>query len=324
MIVSPDKELKMDGTALRIAELINSKYPIIPLTRINDFIFNTELLKLKEYILLDYCEYGANDWDHKETHIFGKNTGRFQYAFNSDEWYKFDEFVMNNPPLLHFKRELLQKDVIHNLLPVEYPCFYTGYPTLSRTDFDNKPLEVFFSWGHSNESRRMLHGEIWKNAAKKGYSVCDNIYYFNKFMEEETNPHKWVTMNIPHYGRQDLTNILTINGAAKLSLSLWGAGVKCFRSSESPINSVMVLPMDDLAWTYEWISGINCVRIPLETDLDSLRGITDEVATNTIETLETALKCENLYNIYLNGLNTIEKYRVNNYIPYLEKLINNA
>lgn len=310
MIVSPDKKGNIDGVVYSIIKDINSSIPLVPITILSDYEFNPELNKLDKYILFDFCEYGW-DWDRKETHIFGANTNKFKDKFNGNEWHKFDEFVKNNPAIIYFKRELLIKDYLDSFLhdaiePIEFPCFQPSYPIVTKEEFDKRPIEVFFSWGHSHEARRILHGEIFINAAKKGYGVVDNFTHFNESIRDYEKV--WASIYSPYFARIDMPTLLNIQGQSKLSVSLPGAGVKCFRNAESPINSVMVMQEDDLVWSYDWIDGVNCIKIPKNG--------------NAIETIEQALQRDDLYDIYVEGVKTCEKYMLNNYVKnYIEKTI---
>lgn len=311
MIVSPDKNGQLDGPVCFILKEIQGNIPLIPVTFYPGYQFNEELYKLDRYVLFDFCEYGW-DWDMQTTHIWGYNSHKFHQT-GDPEWQRFDKFVKNNPPVAYFKRELLQKDLLKHFLirPIEYPSFHPVYPTESEKEFNSRPIQVFFSWGHSHETRRILHGNIFVNAALSGYGVVDN---FN-FIEQAKKEYKdlWVTINVPHYARISMEEVLHVNGQAKLSVSLPGAGVKCFRHSESPVNSVMVMRDDNLAWTYPWIRGDNCIKI-----LDySCNGI------SPVQYIEAALKRNDLYEIYLNGLETLDKYRLSNYVKnYLQIIIN--
>lgn len=137
--------------------------------------------------------------------------------------------------------------------------------------------------------------------------ICDNIYYVEGFLKHESNPKKWVSCQIPHYYRIDISQILGINGMSKLSLSPPGAGRFCFRHAESPVNSVMVLFDDEMAWSYPWEHGVNCVKIN---------------EFNEVEEIANALRTD-LYKVYLNGVEHIKNYQHSNYINnYLLKEIN--
>jgi len=308
MLISPCSSGRIDPIVFTILKNIYSKLPVIPITRLSDYVFNENLNNLNSrYVLVDMCELDWN-WDQKDTHIFGQNTRLFKDKFPGEEWATFDLFVKKNPPAIHFIRELIAKDETETIKPVEYPCWHPIQEPVSKEAFDNRPLQVFSSWGFSHEARRRLHGEIWIHAPNHDYMVCDNLYYFDGFMQHESNPKKWVTLNLPHYDRIDISHILGVQAMAKLSVSMSGAGVKCFRHAESPINAIMCLPEDNLSWSYPWVHLENCIRLKEGQE---------------IEGLVQALRREDLYNIYLKGIETIEKYKINNYLTnYLQPLIN--
>ncbi len=307
MIVSPDANNQNDGSVIRICSHINSPVTIVPITRIHGFQFNTELLSLGKYILLDYSELHWNT-HNTETHLFGKNTSDYPEIYKGEEWQKFDEFVNNNPPQVYFKRELLKNDVTDTVLPIDYPCWTTPDIVQTKEQFDARPIKCFFYWGRSSEYRVKLHADIWLNSSKNNTAVCDNLFYLNAFLNEESCPNKWVTVNIAHYSRQQIETILQVNGLSKLSVSIKGSGSKCFRHLESSTNSVMVMDRDNLAWAYEWIDGVNCLKID-NTSIDELNELTHR---------------EGLYEIYLNGMQTVDKYRIDNYVNnYIHPIIQN-
>ncbi len=322
MTITADAKSRTDGSGYSLCEKINNKYPIVLVSRTEHFEFNTELLKLKKYILVCFCEYGANDWDRKETHLFGKNTDKFTYAFAGDEWKKFDDWVKSNPPLLYFKRELLKADATDTVLPIEYPCIAPKFEPQGKQEYLNRPIELFNYWGWSHEARRVFHGRAWEHAAKTGIYLVDNLSYISHAVNDCDSQRLWVSVNIPSYARIDMNIIYNFIGNSKLCLSLPGAGIKCFRSSEIPVNSIMVLQDDPLEWTYEWVHGVNCIRVPIGTDMESIKGTSGDVPE--IPAIEEALKRTDLWKIYLQGMATVDKYRIENYVPYLENLINNA
>lgn len=307
MVILANGYNETDGSMHQMLLNVNSKVPIVLVSRPNKFIFNEQLKSLDKYVLVDVCEYGWNR-EFENTHLFGKNTQtEFADLFVGDEWKRFDEFVAEKPPILYLKRELLNKDVNDTILPIEYPAWYEAPPIESKEQFEARPLDVFFSWGYSSEYRRQLHGRIWTEAHKYGYMVCDNLYYLNGFLQHEENKHKWLTVNIPHFNRHPMNEILGVNGMAKISVSLPGAGIKCFRNCESSLNSVMALSEDKYAWTYDWIPDSNCIRLPKDKEIYWLNSyVTDR----------------DLYEIYANGVETCRKYYLPNYISHLEKLIN--
>lgn len=296
-----------DGSMLYMANQIKSDLPIVLVSRPNQYKFNEGLLSLTDYCLIDCCEYGWNV-DFENTHIFGKNTNEFANFFVGEEWKRFDDFVANNPPKIYFKRELLKKDAVDNIRPIEYAAWFEPPAIQTKAEFDARPLEVMFSWGYSSEYRRQLHGRIWTEAHKYGYMVCDNLYYLDGFLKHESNPKKWLTLNVPHFSRHPMQEVLQVQGLSKISISHFGAGKKCFRSAESPLNSVMAMPFEDYAWSFEWVSMVNCIRFGINKDeIGKLNSLTDRYY---------------LYEIYVNGVETCRKYYLPNYLAHIEKIIN--
>lgn len=318
-VITADKSVS-DGVAYKMLTNLTTDIPILLLSRVEELNFNEELLKLegKKYVIIDYIEMG---WDVElnETFILGKNLYKFYHIFRGEGWLKLNEFIYNNPPVLYFKRELLLKDKTAAIIPIEYVNWQEKYPIQTKEEFDNRPISVLNYWGRSHEARLLFHGEVWKNAAQKGYTVCDNLYYFNSFMNHERNENKWVSLNIEHYSRIDIKEILKINGLSKLSVSLPGGGIKCFRQNESPVNSIMVMPEDELAWSYKWEDGINCIKFSNNGDVTGLKKEWDITGT-----IESSLKRDDLYLIYLNSLAAADFYRVDNYVQYLDKKIADA
>lgn len=328
MIITADKQ-RTDTPALEMLRKVNTDVPILLISRSEELDFNEEILSLagRKYIVADFIEGGWNQ-EIIETLIVGENALTFDYT-RSDEWVRLHEFINQNKPALYLKRELLVKDETDTLKPIEYANWQQDYPLQLREEFESRPIAALNYWGRSHEARLMLHGEIWKQAAQKGYSVCDSIYGFNNFMAEDTNPIKFITLNIPHYSRIPISEIMKINAMSKLSISLPGSGIKCFRSTgESIVNSICVMPEDNLAYSMPFIHGINCVRFWAH-DITGLKQEWDIVgiieAALAGKLLTQQLKTPDLYSIYLESKKLADWYQVDNYCKnYLEPLINNA
>jgi hypothetical protein len=232
MVIYPDKQ-RTDGVAYALCQRIKTDLPILLLSRVEELDLNGAIFELmgNHLYVIDYIENGWDN-DFKETLIVGENTSKFDFLKGMG-WRKVDAFLHDNKPLFYFKRELLKKDATETLLPIEYPNWQPQYPLQLKQEFDSRPITAFNYWGRSHEARLMLQGEIWKNAARKGYTVCDNIYQFNDFMHDErSNPNKWVSFHMPHYARVDISQLMRINACSKFSISLPGCGIKCFRQSQ--------------------------------------------------------------------------------------------
>lgn len=319
-IIKADKEVT-DGTMYNCLYELNINKPILLLSRKDELDFNEEILSLKgkEYVVVDFIE---NGWDFAsdETLLVGKNTEKFPFL-KGDGWKRLHDFIFDNPPVVTFKRELLLKDKTEIIHPIEYPNFQDDYELQLRNDFNQRPITAFNYWGRSHEARLMLQGKFWEHAAKNGYSVCDNVYQFNHFLHHEKDSKKLVSFHLPFYSRIDIKELMKINAMSKLSISLPGAGVKCFRSSgESIVNSVCLLPEDKLAYSYPFIDNVNCIKFSNNNDVTGLKN-----EWQVLEKVEEAVKKENLYDIYLEGKKIADWYRWDNYSKnYLEPIINNA
>lgn len=321
MIISPYKDNFIDAPVYNILKEIKTDIPIIMLTKFSDFVFDEKWYDLKEYVLADYLELGANDYDRKETLLWGKNSHLFKKA-QTEEWQKFDKFSKEHSAKIIFKRELLSKDKGGNIYPIDFTCNYTIPPIDTEEQFNKRPLSVFHYWGWSNESRRMAHGNFFINATTKGITVIDNFYHLEQGVKDYAEGKQiWVTVCVPHFARLPMEQVLYINWQSKLSLSLAGAGAKCFRMGESSINSAMVMQDDKMSYAHEWKDQENCFKIPMGDTLDEIRGVKNQWVA--IETIESALQNPNLYDIYRNCVKNCENYFLPTYVEkYLEPLIN--
>lgn len=304
-VIVAEKNGVSDGSACDFLQKINTEIPIVLISWAENFVFNDALLSVKDYVLVCFCEYGY-DAVMDDTHIWGVNSYKFP-RYYSEGYRQFDEWVRYNPPKIFFKRELLKKEARGNIHPIQYPCLHEIPPVQSKEQFDNRVLQVFYSFGISHEYRKELHALIWAKSGAYGYAVADNLYLLNQFIEAEKTPKKWLSVHIPYWARQPIETIIAINGLAKVSISIAGAGRVCFRHMESPINSVMYMWEDEIKWSYDFIHNANCIK--------SKQG-------REVETIIEALENPNLYDIYLAGVETVKKYQVTEYINnYLKPLI---
>jgi hypothetical protein len=309
MIITADKHGSTDSIYHSLNGRLQSKYPVVIVSWVENFVFNDELLKLKNYVLLCMCEYGWN-FSIKQSHVWGKNTDKKGYGdgrYSGEEWDKFDNWVKGNPFKVMFKRELLKDDVSETVQPLEYPCLVNEWEIQTEEQFNSRPVNVFQYWGRSNEMRLRIHGQIWLHSYEKGFQVCDNLYYINHYLGEEQG-EKWITLWIPHYARVDINELLKVNNLSKLSLSWAGAGFKCFRTAEAAVNSIMVMNRNKFSWTFDWNED-NCILVE---------------QGNEIEGIERALKRKDLYKVYKAGVENNKKYMLPNYLNHLENIINNA
>lgn len=262
-IVVADKRGISDGAMHNLAREVNSDLPILIITRPDGYQFNEEILMLRgrKYLIWDAVEMG---WDAKmyNTHVFGRNhyEKEFDGKFVGGEWDKLEDFITGNEPAIYFSRELKQKDQSDYLVPLNYPAQHPIPEPETKEQFYNRPLDVFYSWGFSHPERRRLHGQIWMESNNENYMVGDNIYFLKQFLQNESNPHRWLTLNLPHYCRFPSEEVIAWNALAKISISMPGAGTCCFRHTEASSNSVMLMKSDGMAWSFPWIKDVNCLK----------------------------------------------------------------
>lgn len=309
MIVSADKELRIDPVWYNLFKDVNSPYPIVIITKLENYEFNKELYKLDKWVLVCGCEYGWNHpFEATGSHFWGVNTFGQDFGFKGVEWQKFDDFVQSKPPVLFFKRELMQGEETDKILPINYPCWYEIPEIQTKEQFDARPLLFNFVWGLSNERRKDIHGQIWQMSGKYNYVTCDNVNNVPLFLEKEDNPKKVLTANVPWYARNSMEVITKINELSKISVSVGGCGRHCFRMSESPMCSTMFLWDDGIKYSYPWIHNENCIMSEQGKEL---------------ETIMEALNNPSLYDVYVNSVSNCQNYYLPTYIKnYIEPLIN--
>lgn len=305
-VLSPDLHGQIDGT---IAANLLSGFPdqssskhdcdvvIVPISFFSDFKFNTLLHGGldKPWVLIDYLEYEWN-FDMPQGHFLGVNTRDCRWL--SPEWWDFCDFVRDNPPVIYFKRELPRQAVSDRYVPIDWPCYIASQPFQSEEEFNQRPIEVFFSWGFSHPSRPQLHADIFRAMTTHGLGVISEHDQFEGYFK---NPcaRTWASIFVPWYTRRPISDIAWYQMRSKMSVSLPGCGRKCFRHAEAPVGTIMALGLDDLAWSFPWTDGDNCIRLnPLYP----------------FESLEQATKRADLYKIYVRSQETIELYRTKPYV----------
>jgi|SRR5882757_4474441 len=304
-ILSPDATGKIDGTIQHqildnLPNVTSSHHDadvvIIPVSFFPDIKFNNRLNDIrKPYVLLDFMEYGSA-WDQVDTHIFGRNKAS---NIQTPDWNRFDDWVRSNPPKMTFKRELLSKDACSTINPIEFLCYLDRHPTQTQEEYNARPLEVSFIWGYSWESRPRLHGDIFKGMSTHSLGVISGWDQFHPHFDHNPPTRNWATCHVPWYARKPMADVLWMNERSKIGVSCRGHGVKNFRNGEMR-STIMAMPEDDLAWSYPWIHGVNCLRFRNGHEFEDIEAFT---------------RRDDLYEIYLNGQENLDNYRTDKYIP---------
>ena len=316
-IISPDARGTIDAPLrdqlLTFLECRNSDVlsdiVLVPVTYHHNYQFNPVLLTVRKYVLVDMTEQGWN-WDGKSENRLGLGALRTYQHFDTNEWGLLDDWIRQNPPILTFKRELLAEHRTATMQPIEYLCVHPVAPTQSREDWERRPFAVFHSWGWSNPARALLHADIFRAMTNKGIEVISEFRHFDSFKPTPPGGNVWATIYAPWFCRNPDPDLLKAQRLSKISVSLPGAGKKCFRHAEAPNGAVMALPYDNLAWSYPWTHRENCWRLSADYTFDDLYAAT----------------CSDTYDIYQASQETISKYRSETYVkdyflPTLESVL---
>lgn len=316
--ISPDQRGRIDPPVLRILKHLPTgngpRIPIVPVTRLEDFQFG--LQKFNEpWVLVDFTEFFW-DWDQQSSYRWGVD--RMDHSgFKTDNWRRMDDFILKNPPIITFQRELLAKDVSQSLVPIEYLNYFDKIPVETREQFNQRPISTLFSWGRSHESRARLHADIFRQSSYRGYTVVSDWSHIDRQLEEPGNG-VWCAIHAPHFARIDVRDTVRHFNRSKIVVALNGAGVKTFRHGEIP-NSIVALPEDRLAWSIPLVHNVNCIRLNTGIGGESIQHDRDAVE---IGQLCDALASDRLYDIYREGVRAADALRPVSYIPdYVVSLI---
>lgn len=278
---------------------------IIPISYNRDFKFNEDLRYLsKPWALADFSEFGWQ-WGQKNSYLWGFGGDRLcvpQFG-ESAEYVKFMNFTLDNPPILTFQRELLQKDVTDQLIPIEYLSHLQEFGLDTKEEFQKRPLEVSYNWGRSHEDRMRMHGEIFCQAPNLGYDVISEFSHVDKAIADNPKSKKWLTVHSPHYGRIDVSEVQRFNRMSKVVIAMPGAGFKTFRHGEMCGDAIMAIPRNNLAWSYPWDDG-NSIQIEAS-------GIDRVVSVSLIY---GKLQRDDLYQLYCNAMENARNYRYQEYL----------
>lgn len=303
----PVKHLLLDWLPDRVHSIAKCDAVVVPVAWHPDYKFNEDLLLLKRpVVLIDYLEFGWN-FGPRENRI-GKGTTDWPGHLNSPEWAKLDAWVRDHPPALVFKRELFKRDVGERFLPIDFPCCNPPPKIPSRAEFDARPFDVFYCWGLSHPDRARLQGDIFHAMANRGLSVISDWIQFKQL--PEMPGRTWVAIHSPYWARVPMERVMEVQHRSKVSISMPGAGQKCFRSSESACGAIMAMPKNYLAWSYDWHDGNSILLTPGQE----------------LESLLHQMEHHNLYDIYLSSQINFELYRCENYardyvMPAIERLL---
>lgn len=264
-----------------------------------DYQFNTTLRNIrKPVVIIDMLEYFGFAAPGV-THLLGRNELPINMR-ESPQWQSLHDWLAQSPPRIYFKRELLEKDRGDFVLPIEWPCTLPAWEIEPKDRFDVRPFGVIYSWGYSNAIRPRMASEIYGLMAEGKIEVIASWDHIDAKQHEPQ--HKWLSIHCPHTHRLHINEIMRRQAQSKMSISLPGSGVVCFRSVEAPLHTVPVMVQDDRAWSHPWTSGYNCIR------LDASQNMASQLWHHVTE------GASDLHGIYVNAQETIDRYRSSRYL----------
>jgi hypothetical protein len=316
-IQSPDARGDIDptiyGNTLRFlpnqVDLSQADVVVVPISRLPGYTFNPALNAVHQpVVIVDFIEYEWS-WNEPDTHILGRNTKSCRWL-NDPAWHQLDDWAASRNIVMYFKRELLQKDVTPRIKPIEWACYLPGGHLHSKEEFNHRALEVFFTWGYSHQIRAEMHADIFRGINHNSLAVVSEFEHYDKYFASGAHWRTWMSVFTPHFARRNIHDLMRFQENAKLTVSLPGCGQKCFRSTEAPVSSIMALQEDNLAWSFDWVDGKNCIRLPKGEEFAAL---------------DRATRRDDLFEIYMGSLETIDRYRSSRYMnEYIVPLIQGA
>lgn len=209
----------------------------------------------------------------------------------------------------YFKRELLtvfQSPLKCALWPIDWtvPNYGLDGTTDEPNQFMDRPIDILMSWGYSSESRPRLHGELLRKAGMFGahFVMCEEDL---EMALKEGRQRIFALLFCPWYRRIQLSKIIRWQKLAKVSISVRGMGLKCFRSAEAPYNSVMAHQTPEaVQWAFPWVAGENCIGLP---NGDDLQVDEQKAVRHLYEWLR--LRQGELHNLYLKGIANQRNYQ---------------
>lgn len=270
---------------------------IVPISHHNEFRYNEgamSSLRGKRWVLQDWSEFGW-DWLQLTSYLWGQNRTSLP-KFDNEEYRKFDQFMRDNPPILTFQRELLQKDRTDRLIPIEYAAWLPEVGASPKEEFLKRPLDCSYYWGRSHEARLEMHANIFSWARTGGYDLLSEWNHVDKAIADNPHSRKWLAVYAPHFSRIDVREVQSFLQKSKVTIVMNGAGVKTFRHGEACQDAILAVPKDELAWSYPWVWGQNCLKADVKTILDAL------------------MTPDSLYELYMNGMANASNYRYDAYL----------
>lgn len=216
----------------------------------------------------------------------------------------------------YFKREYpttVEPKVSYPLYPIDFTVSHHDAYSEPDTEeaYNNRPIDVCFIWGYSHESRPRVFTELLKARGQFGMphlAITDtDVQWLLK--HEKRCP--LALLYQPFYNRLPLKRVFELQSLSKVTVSLFGAGNKCFRSAEGGYNSLVAHQAPELVhWAFPWQDGVNCIGLPnvpgSDEDIDAEKAVT--VLLHWLRVVQGSL-----YPLYLRSVENTHRYHSDRY-----------
>ncbi len=276
----------------------------------------------KPIVIFDYLEQGSPSLQKPEylttMQILGYQYDESPGNPTTVEYMKLvtGMYELQSQIKLYFKREmpvcLDYSKSPFKILPVEYPITFAPYEPVSEEDYYNRPFDLYFNYGFSNPDRPKLHGRLLLGIDQIGHNFAQTEKTEEEFLKQGRKRivvvcHREWYERVPFKSRNSMTYT---------TMDLYGAGMKCFRSTEGTIDTLAFKADPSLLhYSYPWVNGKNCIALPVD---ERNRLKIDEA----YEIIRYNLRNNqgSLYSLYLKSVENNHKYRTENYVKdYLLK-----
>ena len=284
--------LKRVGPELESTTLYQSEVVFLLIVTTDAYVFDESVFAQIEHIdlpviIFDYSEHSFNT--------------QFDQLF---------EAIKKLRVVGWFKRELKASHQITGcpVWPLDFTiCRCPDYDSpQSREDFNRRPIDILMVWGYSNLDRVALHGSLMASFEHFLAGPAPALTFEDiEFILARKQTCAMTLLYTPEYRRLPVERLFWLQNQAKVTISLFGNGMKCFRSAEAGYNSVSAHQAPEEAqWSYPWLDQHNCLA------LENLPGTNRLDLAKAVQKLRywTVVDHGALYTLYANGVANNQHY----------------
>lgn len=279
-------------------------------------------INFKNIVILDFLEFGCGTWNDKRYQekfysFFGFVHEPYNGFFEKEKQFlKLHENlrdILKDKIRIYFKRELSNLLDLTNLgvkvLPADFINTYEEYTPCTEEQFWKRGLDILYIWGRSSQDRVRLHGTLFSQMDRFGHNMYSSEKQYDEELIKNKRDNAIALFHKEWYERLDFRKY---QKNSRTVIDLYGAGMKCFRTVESTIDSVSFKQdLSFLSHAYPWIHGENCIMFK---NRDESNNLDEYKACDTLWHYIRGKGKKELYNIYLKNCETNLNYINVNYL----------